>query len=315
MKVLIVGAGGIGGYFGARLIEAGVEITFLLRPARKALIDAQGLTIETPTGPLQVRPHSILAEEVKPGFDLILLAPKAFDLDDALQALDHAGPNAYILPFLNGMAHLDVLDQRFGKERVLGGVAQIAATITPSGAVRQLTELHHLTVGPRTVGQEPLARGFIALCEQANFDHLYSEQIEQALWDKWVFLATLAAMTTLCRAAVGAIVASPYGRELTQALYAECCAIAQANGYPVAQATQTKSLKLLTREGSSFTASMLRDLVSGQKTEHEHILGDLARRADRVQVACPILKASYTPLAVAASASGFTTPVGQPAAN
>jgi 2-dehydropantoate 2-reductase len=298
MKILIVGAGGIGGYFGAKLMNAGADLTFLLRPKRHQLIQSQGLTVETPKGSFTVHPQSVTADQLEPVYDLIILAPKSYDLDDSLKSIGKASAKGVLLPFLNGLSHIEVLDQQFGKARVMGGVAHIAAMITDSGAVKQLTDMHMLTVGHRATEHEPLAREFFELCKQTDFDRVYSEKIEQVLWDKWVFLATLAGMTTMCRGSVGDIVATPYGRELTLAMYGECCAIANANGFPIGDTAKAKAAEMLTKEGSPFTASMLRDFLSGQRTEHDHILGEMIKKGDHAKMSCALLKMAYTHISV-----------------
>ena len=298
MKILILGAGGVGGYFGARLIQAGADVTYLLRDKRHAKIQAEGLVIETPKDTFTVQPKAITRDQLKPEYDLIVLAPKSFDFEDALASLEGASAKGVFLPFLNGLDHIQQLDAKFGKDRVMGGVAQIAATISSTGAVKQLTDLHMLTVGHRSTAHEQIARDFYALCENAGFDRLYSENIEQSLWDKWVFLASLAGMTTLCRGHVGKISAAPWGIESTTSLYAESCAIAAANGFPTKDSAQKRSLDMLTNVKSSFAASMLRDLTQGNMTEHEHILGQLIQRGVSKGVACPLLKLAHTHLVV-----------------
>lgn len=301
MKTLILGAGGIGGYFGARLIQAGADVTFLVREARQQLLERAGLQIETPGGNFSVQPRTVTATTVQPDYDLIVLAPKAYDLDDALASLARADARGAILPFLNGLDHLRVLDARYGRARVLGGVAHIAATITPTGAVRQLSPLHRLTVGARDATHEALARDFIALCARADFDSAYSEDIEQVLWNKWVFLATLAGMTTACQGSVGEILATPEGEALTRQMFAECCAVARAQDHAVSEEEQGKALAMLTQKGSAFTASMLRDLQGGQRTEHEHILGDMVRRGLAAGVNVDLLRLAWTHMAVRAA--------------
>jgi 2-dehydropantoate 2-reductase len=144
-----------------------------------------------------------------------------------------------------------------------------------------------------------LAKEFIALCKQTDFDSVYSENIDQVLWDKWVFLATLAGMTTLCRGSVGDIVATPYGQELTLAMYGECCSIAKASGHAIGDGPKGKAIEMLTKIGSPFTASMLRDLISGQKTEHDHILGQMISKGEQSGLGCQLLKMAYTQIAVA----------------
>lgn len=299
MKILIVGAGGIGGYFGAKLMKAGADITFLLREKRHQLIQTQGLTVETPKGNFTVQPKSLTADQLQPIYDLIILAPKSFDLDDSLKSLAKASHHGVLLPFLNGLSHMEVLDQQFGKARVMGGVAHIAATITETGAVKQLTDLNMLTVGHRAPEHEVLAKEFINLCKQTDFNNAYSDNIDQVLWDKWVFLATLAGMTTMYRGSVGDIVATPYGQELALAMYEECCSVAKACGQTIGDKPKATAIEMLTKVGSPFTASMLRDLLSGQRTEHDHILGKMIEKGKQNGLTCQLLKAAYTHIAVA----------------
>jgi len=298
MKILIVGAGGIGGFFGAKLHQAGADITYLLREKRQQLIQDQGLTVETPKGNFTIHPKTLLADQLEPVYDLIILTCKAFDLDDSLKSIAKASSKGIILPFLNGLTHLNTLDRQFGKERVMGGVAHIAATISESGSVKQLAELGTLTVGPRTPGQEALSQELFTLCKKTDFDAFYKDNIEQALWDKWVFLATLAGMTTICRGSIGEIAATPYGKDLSKRMFAECCAIAASCGYAIAQSTQVSAQEILTKEGSPFTASMLRDLLAGKRNEHQHILGDLIGFASPGSIDCPLLQIAYTHMAV-----------------
>jgi 2-dehydropantoate 2-reductase len=300
MKILILGAGGIGGYFGAHLMQAGADITYLVRHKRKALIDAQGLRIETPRGAFAVQPRTVTAEEIQPDYDLIILAPKSYDLDDALCSLRGGLGRGTVLPFLNGLDHLGKLDALLSKERVMGGVAHIAATITPEGAIRQLTEMHRLTVGARHPSHQKLAFEFIELCKKAPFDSVFAEDIEKVLWDKWVFLATLAGMTTLCRGSVGDIVATPYGKATTVQMYQECCRVAYASGHSISAEVSAKALEMLTASGSTFTASMLRDLLDGQPTEHDHILGAMIRRGQGYACPTPLLEVAHTNLAIQA---------------
>jgi 2-dehydropantoate 2-reductase len=294
MKLLIVGAGGIGGYYGSKLMLAGADVTYLLREKRQAHIEKHGLVVETPQGSYTVNPKTITAQELQPIYDLIILAPKAFDLEDSLQAISGASSQGFILPFLNGLAHIEQLDRLFGRERVIGGIAHIAATITETGAVKQLTDLHVLTVGARTPSQEAVAKEFYGLCQKTDFNAVYSDNIEQALWDKWTFLSTLAGMTTLCNGSIGEIITTPYGEALTNTMYQQCCAIAEAHGYAIADGVQTKSIEMLTLAGSPMTASMLRDLNAGNKTEHAHILLEMINKAQSKQLDCDLIKMAYT---------------------
>lgn len=294
MNILILGAGGVGGYFGARLIEAGAEITYLVREKRQQTLCENGLIVESPHGNVNLKVKTVTADTVRPEFDLILLAPKAYDLDASLASLDKAlGADTALLPFLNGMAHLPRLDQRYGVQRVMGGVAHVAAELTEAGVVRQLTPMHSLTVGPRHPAQAGIAQDFFKLCQQAKFDSFYSENIEEALWTKWVFLAALAGSTTMYRGSVGQIMGTRSGEKLMRAMYEECLSVAQACGSPIPQDAQEKALKMLTQPDSPLTASMLRDLLSGRKTEHDHVLGELVSMAHSRNLGVPLLEASY----------------------
>ena len=300
MKTLILGAGGIGGYFGAQLLKVGADITYLLRPVRKKQIDEHGLTVETPSGSFTVHPKTVTAESVKPDYDLIVLTPKSYDLDDALQSLSGALSRGVVLPFLNGLDHLDRLDRVLGRERVMGGVAHIAATLTPEGVVKQLGDLHRLTVGARHAAQEALAKSFFERCQPAPFEKVLAQDIEQVLWEKWVFLAALAGMTTCCRGTIGQIVATTYGRETILAMYAECCQVANKSGHVIEGAANERAIGMLTAPGSSFAASMLRDLQAGSRTEHEHILGAMVLRGQHLGCDTPLLKLALTHMSVQA---------------
>jgi len=298
MRILIVGAGGVGGYFGARLVQSGADITFLLREARYSKIQKDGLVVETPDETFTVKPKVITKDKLKPEYDLIVLAPKSFDFEDAIHSIAGASSKGVFLPFLNGLDHIHQLDDKFGIDRVLGGVAKISATISASGAVKQLTNLHAITVGHRSTGNEAVARNFFSLCEKATFDCQYSENIEQSLWDKWVFLASLAGITTLCRDHVGKICATKWGIESATSMFNESCAIAKANGFSISEAAQKLSLEMLANVHSSHAASMLRDLTQGNKTEHDHVLGQLIERGVTHGVPCSLLKIAHTHLAV-----------------
>ena len=301
MKILILGAGGVGGYYGARLIEAGADITFLVREKRLQSLRANGLQVESPHGDLSLQVKAVTAQTVTPEYDLIVLAPKAYDLDAALASIGNAvGDKAVLLPFLNGVTHMGKLDERYGRARVIGGVAHIAAMLSDSGVVRQLTKLHSLTVGHRHEAHEALARDFFALCEIAKFDSSYSENVEQVLWNKWTFLATLAGATTLFRGSVGKIAAAANGDRLVRRMYAECLTVADTSRFAVSADEQRKALRTLTEPGSPFTASMLRDLLSGQRTEHEHILGEMVRMAKAKELDVPLVSAAFCHMEVEA---------------
>jgi 2-dehydropantoate 2-reductase len=298
MKILILGAGGVGGYFGARLLQVGGDITFLVRSKRADVIRTQGLIVETPNDMIRLEPKLVVAEKPVQDFDLVMLSPKAYDLEDALKAVSNVPGNPTFLPLLNGFDHLQLMDELFGTARVMGGVVHISVVLNEEGVVKQLNDLHRFTFGTRHACQKPLADSLDRLFQMAAFDSVRSVNIEQSLWDKWTFLATVAGINTLMRAPVGEIVATQYGAQATHQMFKECCAVAEKYGYPVSEETQGHSLNILQKPNSNFTASMLRDLQSGHKTEHEHIIGSMLRRAIKAELSCPSLQLAYTQMVI-----------------
>ena len=292
MKILIVGAGGVGGYFGAQLLRAGADVTFLLRGKRHEAIKKNGLVVANPKERFTVYPKIVLSEELRPEYDLIILSPKAYDLDGALKSIEGASSKGILLPFLNGMSHINKLDARYGSDRVMGGVANIVATIAPNGEVQSMSDRHILTIGHRSGAHEMVSREFFKLCERAKFDSVYSENIEQALWNKWAFLATLAGLSTLFETSIGEILEAPDGGGVIVGMYSEACSVAAENQHPISPQIQSQALELLTKQGSTLTASMMRDLKQGFRTEHDHILGDLLDMS-KSKITKPYLTAAY----------------------
>ena len=297
MRLLFLGAGAVGGYFGGRLQQAGADVTFLVRPARAELMAREGLRIRSPLGDATLQVKTVTRDQLKPEYDLVALAPKAYDLDDAIATIAPAiGPDTFLLPFLNGIRHMDLLDERFGRQRVLGGVAAIGSMLDPQGVVVHLNPLQALTAGGRDQVTRKVAADFIAICGKTSFDSVLSDNIEMSLWEKWTFLAALAGATTLIGGSVGDIMATPYGERVLRGFYAETCAVAAASGFPINDGVRAKMTDTLTKRGSPFTASMRRDASTGQRTEHDHVLGDLIVRADGFGQATPLLAAAHSRL-------------------
>lgn len=291
MRILVLGAGGIGGYFGGRLAASEVDVHFLVRPPRAELLDREGLSIISPIGDLRI-PVRTLTAATSP-FDAVLLACKAYDLDAAMDAIAPAvGPSTLILPLLNGIRQLDLLDTRFGREHVLGGLCHIGVTINEAGAIHHLNKLQRLTLGPRTEGQVDAAEGLHKVLKRGGFDLVLSGSIMQELWEKFTFLTTYAGMTTLMRAPIGAIMATQEGEAITLEMLEECSATAAANGHAPRSEALAPMISSLTERGSPGTASMFRDMTRNGPTEHEHIIGDMFLRARAANVAAPLLRVS-----------------------
>jgi 2-dehydropantoate 2-reductase len=298
MRVLVVGAGAIGGYFGGRMLQAGRDITFLVRPKRAAELAAAGLVIKSPHGDVTLKnPPTVQADKLTEKFDVVLLSCKAFDLQDAIKSFAPAvGPKTSIIPLLNGMLHLNVLDNKFGAERVLGGLCAIAAMLNEAREVVQLAPMQSLNFGERDGKMSNRVRAIAEVFSSGNFGAVASEHIMQDMWEKWVFLASLAASTSLMRTSVGNILAAPGGKDFLLGILDECSAIATAEGYAPSGPFFERAKGMLTSEGSPMTASMFRDIKTGLPVEADHVVGDLVARADAAKIPVPRLRIAFTHL-------------------
>ncbi|WP_119303521.1 ketopantoate reductase family protein [Dongia deserti] len=298
MKVLVIGAGGVGGYFGGRLIQSGADVTFLVRERRARQLAEHGLVIKSPLGDAVLPVRTITSAGPGQPFDLILVTCKSYDLASSIgAAAPHMKAGAGLaMPLLNGMAHIDVLRERFGQDRVLGGLCGIFATLSPEGAVVQMEGLPpRLSFGrfkdqiDRKMLDAP-ASAIEQMMEKANFTSKRIEPIEQGLWEKWVLLTVMAAGTCLMRGSVGSIVATEEGKAVMEELLAETTSVARAAGYPPSDQHLNAARGMLTAAGSNASASMLRDIQKGGATEGDHILGDMLRRARRFGLSTPLLR-------------------------
>jgi 2-dehydropantoate 2-reductase len=296
MRTLGLGAGSTGGYYGARLIESGHDVSFLVRPARAAILSTYGLRVIRARGDFAQPVHAVDAIPAGVRYDLVIVSSKAGDLESAIASIAPAvGTDTCVLPLLNGLRHLDALDAVFGPARVLGGLCHISVTLEEDGVIRQFGTLDRLTFGSRdpahpvpsvvSDGLASLGEGVVRSCDVLG-----------AMWEKFAFIASLAGLTCVMRAAVGEIVATPDGRQLMQRLYSECVAIASSEGHAPDEIAQAAALDILCAAGSPLKASMLRDLERGARTECEHILGDLRGRALKHGLDTPVLCAALAHL-------------------
>lgn len=280
MRILVVGAGAVGGYFGGRLFEAGRDVTFLVRPRRAAELAKHGLRIRSPVSDFHhPAPPTVLQEDLAEPFDLVLLSCKAYDLEGAMSSFAKAvGRTTAILPLLNGMRHIDRLTERFGPERVLGGQCAISATLGPDGDVVHLNDWHALSFGELDGSRSQRIEAIAPALLNAGFDARLADNIRQEMWEKWVFIATAAGITSLMRTSVGDYVAAG-GADLALGLLNECAAIAAAHGFPLREPALERARAAMTAAGSPLKASMLRDIEGDKPAEGDQILGDLLRRA------------------------------------
>ena len=300
MRILIVGAGAVGGYFGGRLSEAGRDVTFLIRPARAEQLARDGLRIVSPHGNAVLTPKLVRAGEITAPYDLVFLSVKAYSLEKAVEDFAAAvGPGTTILPVLNGMSHMDILAARFGEHAVIGGVCLVATEVDKDGRIIQSADFQHLAYGEKDGATTPRLQAIDAALRGAGFDARLAKDILQAMWEKWVQLASIGAITCLMRGAIGEIVAVPGGTELSLGVLKECAAIATQCGYKPSEAFLARQTAAMTAQGSPMTTSMYRDLRKGAPVEVDQILGDLINRGAAHGIeAPPILTAAYVNLHV-----------------
>jgi 2-dehydropantoate 2-reductase len=298
MRILVIGAGALGGYFGACLVRAGRDVTFMVRPRRAAQLAQTGLQVTSPHGDFAVPAKTISPEAIREPFDLILVGVKSYSLDEAMDQFAPAVcSSTMILPVLNGMGHIDRLTARFGAEPVLGGMANISAGLDAEGRVTHFMPIHDLIFGEVAGDTTERIRTLEAMIGNAGFDARASDAVMHSMWEKFAQLGLGAGITCMMRASIGDILSAPGGREAMFSLYEECRAVATAAGFPPRPNMVEFAHKLITTEGSPLKWSMLRDIERGSATEGEHILGDMVARARKLGVATPILDLARTHVA------------------
>lgn len=296
MRILFLGAGAIGGYFGGRMAKSGADVTFLVREPRISQL-ADGLRIESPAGNAEVNVRTITAADPTEPFDLIVLTCKAFGLEGALDAISHqVRDSTVVVPLLNGFRHLKHIEARFPDAVVWGGVAQIPITLLPDGTIRHLGTHQGLIIGPRhgQAASQSKAKEFVATAEKGGIDAKFSQNIEQDMWDKWIFLTTLAAGTCLTRSNVGEILKADQGEALLLGLLNECTEVATKEGFRPDADRMAEYKGLLADQSSNVTASMLRDMQQGFPIEADHIVGDMVHRGRLWGIPTPRLNTAWT---------------------
>ena len=299
MRILIVGAGAVGGYFGGRLAQAKRDVTFLVRTSRAKQLRQDGLRVISPHGHVVLTPKLVTAEEIDAPYDLVFLSVKAYGLEAAMNDFAAAvGPETMIFPVLNGMRHIDLLTKRFGEHTVVGGVCLVASEIDDEGRIVQLVGFQRLVYGERNGETTPRLQALHATLQGGGFDARLSTDIMQAMWDKWVQLASLGAITCLMRGTIGEIVAAPGGGDLSLKMLDESAAVATACGHKPSEAVLARHAAAMTKPGSPLSSSMYRDLRKGAPVEADHILGDFIERGGKRGVVTPLLQTAFANLRV-----------------
>jgi 2-dehydropantoate 2-reductase len=297
LRILVVGAGCVGGYFGGRLLEAGQDVTFLVRKQRVSEVARTGLKVSSCFGALTFqKPAILVADKLTEPFDLILLTCKAYDLDDAMASFAGAvGPSTIILPLLNGVLHLETLDARFGCRHVLGEACYISASHGAEGEVVHKNDVHMIVFGARDGARNPQVEAIATAFAGAKFDHRQTDMILQEMWEKWVFVAALAGITCLMRASIGDI-AKAGASELAMTMLDECAMIATSQGFSPRAEFLDRTRRIFIAPESPLTASMLHDIEKNAPVEAHHILGDLLHRSDRGGRGKLLLRVAYAHL-------------------
>jgi len=299
MKFLVVGAGAVGGYFGGRLLEKGADVTFLVREGRMRNLQEKGLVIHSDYGNATLSPKTIIAGEEVELYDVILLSTKAYHLDNAIDDIrPYVGENTMVIPLLNGMAHYNKLDEQFGREKVIGGLCYIEATLDSEGAVIQKGPLHMLVYGERS-GQESerIIKLAVAL-KGTKADFQLSSTIIEDLWHKYLFIATMSGITTLMRAPIGPICNHPSGMETIKQLTKEIIDVMNVAGAPISNELETIQMEKIANLAPEMKSSMQRDMEKGLPVEADHLHGYLLEIAKTADLPVPVLEAVYANLKI-----------------
>jgi 2-dehydropantoate 2-reductase len=299
MRILVIGAGAVGGYFGARLAQADRDVTFLVRGKRLEQLRKDGLHIVSPFGDATVGVNAISSPEIDGAYDVIFLSVKSYALAGAMEDFAPAvGPESMILPVLNGMQHMQALEKRFGEGALLGGVAMVATELEDDGRIVQLAQMQSVVYGERAGQRTPRIQKLDEAMRNPGFETILSNHIMHDMWRKWVQLATLGAINSLLDGSIGEIASITGGREVAIAMLEESAAVAKASGYPPQEDFLTKLKGILADKSSTLTSSMYRDMKKGAPVEADTILGDLLRYAEAGKVEVPLLRAAYVKLSM-----------------
>ena len=297
MKILILGAGAVGGYWGARLHQSGADVTFLLREKRAEKVKREGLVVKSAKGDA-VLPVKVVTKGGEGGpYDIVVLACKAYDLDSAIASIAPAVTgDTTIVPMLNGHAHFATLDAKFGAERVAGGLARISGMLGPNG------EILHSGASGVSFGErdgKPARPALVALdaaSKKAGIEGGLNDNINQDLWDKWIMLGSIASMCSAMRGNIGDMMETEDGLAIMGEILDECVKVAAAEGFKPSEKIVGNVRTSLTTKGAKTVASILGDMEKGGAVEAHQIVGDMLGRARKHGIAAPNLRFAYAHL-------------------
>lgn len=299
MRILVVGAGAIGGYFGGRLLEKGEDVTFLVRKKRQEQLLRHGLVIDSPHGNISLLPKTIVNDEKADPFDVIIVSTKSYHLGGAIEDIrPYIGRHTIILPLLNGIAHVDRLVSEFGEDHVIGGLCFIETTLDVDGKVIQTSPLHDLVFGElngiECTQVKTLQHAFSGT--KANFR--YSEVIKKDMWEKYLFISALSGITSLMRSPIGPIRSTPAGKQAIQAVIEEVIKISKTMNAPIDSDMNIVLMEKINSMGYDMKSSMQRDVEKGNPTEVDHFYKYLLDSSVKDKLETPNLQLIYANLKV-----------------
>ncbi|ONG83891.1 2-dehydropantoate 2-reductase [Bacillus cereus] len=299
MRILVLGAGGVGGLFGGRLVEKGEDVTFLVRSKRKKQLEERGLVIRSVNGDFSFQPKLITKEDQTAPFDVILFSTKAYHLNEAIQDLKpFVGENTVIIPLLNGIAHVSLLQKEFGEEKVIGGLCFIETTLNDQGEIVQTSAANRLMFGEMKSQDSERIKHISKAFAGTKSSFILSENITQDMWHKYLFITVMSGVTTLMRAPIGPIRESEGGRDFIQNLFEECMEIMRCVGAPIKDNIVQEHMKIIDKISYNMKSSMQRDMEKGSSIEAKHLQGYLLDVAEQFSIEAPLLGAVYQNLKV-----------------
>ena len=290
MRILVVGAGAVGGWFGGRLAAAGFDVWFLARGAQAEALRRRGLRLHGPEGETHI-PEPQLVGETMPegGFDILLVAVKMYDLEAVVPGLAAlAAPRAAVIPLQNGVEAPTLLARRLDPAMVCGGLAKIGAVLERPGVVTRVGSMAELLFGERDGRPSPRLEAFAAACREAGFTAACVADIEVRMWEKFVFLAPFAAATARRRAPIGAVRADPAAWRDLLAMTEEATAVGRAQGVGLPPDLPARTAAFLRGLPAAMRSSLLHDLEAGRRLELDWLTGAVLRLGARSGVPTPV---------------------------
>jgi len=297
MRILVVGAGAIGGYFGGRLLEKGEDVTFLVREGRKKQLEKTGLKIESVNGNFEIRPRLLVSGENEEKFDVVFISTKSYQLSSAIKDVrPHLAEDGIILPLLNGISHVEDLIEAFGDEAVIGGLCFIETTLNEVGTIVQTSPAHQLIYGERTGTRTTRIEQLQSVFEGSKADFVLSDDINQEMWHKYLFITAMSGITSLMESPIGPIRRLESGQRIILELLNEIAVIMKKIDAPIKDDITDIQLKRINELNEGMKSSMQRDMEKFLSIEADHLQGFLLGKAKEYKLSTPILETIYTKL-------------------